>query len=472
MRLTKRTKIVATVGPACATDQMLAALIAAGVDVFRINTSHSGEGETRDFFTRIRRVADSAGEPTAVLIDLQGPKIRVGEIQGGSVTLKERERIAITTQPGIGDAQALHTDYAGFAADVEVGDVLLLDDGLIRIRAVEKAEARVVFQGEVGGELKSHKGMSLKGKEFSADSLSDKDIANLELACELDADFVAVSFVRRASDVTYAKDIMRFHHKSIPVVSKIEQSSALANFDEILAASDAIMVARGDLGIETPLEQVPIHQKRIIKACNRVAKPVITATQMLESMIEHPIPTRAEVSDVANAILDGTDAVMLSAETSTGKYPLEAVKMMASVAKNAEAELHSQAYYTAPVVGEERTVADAVTEAACEVASALGPAAIVAPTATGYTARMISRYKPHPPVIAPTHDPSVMRRLNLSFGVYPVLMTEMLDPSADVAQKVKAYLPQAKSGDTLVFIGGLPAGVGGITNFVKVEKIK
>jgi pyruvate kinase len=472
MRLSKRTKIVATVGPACHTDEALSLLIAAGVDVFRINTSHSGPDDTRDFFERIRRVSAQAGEPTGILVDLQGPKIRIGEMEGGAVELKQRAHVTVTTEPGVGNADLLHTDYAGFASDVDVGDVLLLDDGLIRVRAVEKDDARVTFEVEVGGVLKSHKGMSLKGKEFSADSLSDKDVANLELACELDADFVAVSFVRRASDVTYAKDIIRLHHKSIHVVSKIEQSSALANFDEILSASDAVMVARGDLGIETPLEEVPIHQKRIIRACNAAAKPVITATQMLESMIEHPMPTRAEVSDVANAILDGTDAVMLSAETSTGKYPVEAVSVMASVARTAEAELHEQAYYTAPEVGRARSIADAVTEAACEVASMLRPVAIVAPTATGYSARMISRYKPRPPVIAPTHDERVMRRLNLSFGVFPVLFADLLDPSADVAGKVKAYLPQAKSGDALVFVGGLPAGVGGITNFIKVEKIK
>ncbi len=480
----RRTKIVATIGPATESEERLEAIIRAGADVIRLNFSHgSHEGHAR-VIERVRRIAARLHLPVAILQDLQGPKIRTGALAGGSpVLLADGARFTLTTRPLEGTAAAVSTTYAGLPQDVRPGDRILLDDGLIELRVEAVQGQDVVTRVIHGGLLGEHKGINLPGIATQAPALTEKDREDLAFGLAQGVDYVALSFVRRAEDVLALRQAIA---ESMPspigrgtggeggpgVIAKLEKPQALDNLDSILEVCDGVMVARGDLGVELSPQQVPIAQKTIIEAANRTQRFVITATQMLESMMTHPRPTRAEASDVANAIFDGTDAVMLSGETAVGAYPVEAVTMMAAIAEEAEAHL---ARWGSPMLHRGVTQDDAlaIVRAARELAEERGVRAICAFTRTGRTARLMSKERPQAPILAFTPFESVRRYLALAWGVVPCLLEhrasveEML---AGVEEALKAR-GLVQPGDQVVVTGGLPVDVQTPTNFIKLHTV-
>ncbi|MBN1889162.1 MAG: pyruvate kinase [Thermoflexales bacterium] len=467
------TKIVCTLGPATDAPEVLAAMMRAGMNVARINFSHGTHAEHARRIALVRQVADQEGIILAIMGDLQGPKLRVGDIAGGGVDLEPGSHLILTTRQVPGDSQAVHLPHPELAYDLEVGQRLLLDDGQLELRVESKDGADLNCRVLIGGRLGSHKGISVPDTALSLSSLTEKDRVDVRFAVEQAVDYLALSFVRSAQDVLELRALLRplldELQADIPVVAKIEKRQALEDFDDILAASDAIMVARGDLGVETPPEELPIHQKRIIKACNDAGKPVITATQMLQSMIDYPRPTRAEASDVANAILDGTDAVMLSGETAVGKYPLEAVRMMARIAANTEAHLACRVHSARLEKATDPT--EAIAQATVEIAVELGAKVIVTSTMSGYSARMVARYRPGPPVLATTPDPAVQRRMALVWGVRPWLVSEYGTTDEMIEKAVRAVKQAglAAEGDVIVLTAGIPVGGSGLTNFLKIH---
>ncbi len=472
----RRTKIVATLGPATNTPEMIARLISAGMDVARLNFSHGTHTDHAARIAMVRRAAQEAGRPVAVLQDLQGPKIRTGSLSRGQpVELVAGQAFTITTQPLIGDEQQVSTTYTLLPTDVRKGDRILLSDGLIELQVCATNNTEVETEVIHGGVLREHQGINLPGVRVSAPAVTEKDIEDLQFGLEQDVDYVAISFVRQASDVQRVKDLIAQAGKTTPVVAKIERPEALDVLPEILAVADSVMVARGDLGVEMPPEQVPIIQKQIIEAANRNGTPVITATQMLESMINNPRPTRAEASDVANAIIDGTDAVMLSAETAAGSYPVEAVQMMALIAEVVEAtgRRGDQAATPRWKLPEIQSMPRAICAAAAKIAQDLPVRAIVVFTRSGNSARLMAHYRPDVPILAFTPSDEVYRQMSLFWGVTPLpaAMAEHLDA---LEQRVQATLIErgyAQRGDTIVITGGHPIYRHGPTNFVKVVEL-
>ncbi len=464
-----RTKIVCTLGPACDAPGVLRDMVRAGMDVARINFSHGDHDSHARRIAEVRQLAREEGRTLAVLCDLQGPKLRVGDIAGGSVDLAPGSRIVLTSRPVPGGAGQVNLPHPDLIADVQPGQRLLLDDGQIELRVGDKTETDLVCEVIVGGRLGSHKGVSAPGARLSLSSLTPKDRVDALFAVEQQADYLALSFVRRPSDVQELAALLASRGAHIPIVAKIEKAEALAEFDAILAASDVIMVARGDLGVETPAEQVPIEQKRILRACNRAGKPAITATQMLQSMIDNPRPTRAEASDVANAVLDGTDAVMLSGETATGHYPVEAVQVMKRVTTIAETNVDCDEWLRR--VGEPDSPSEAIARATVEIARELRAAAIITSTVTGHTALMVARYRPCNTVLAATPDPAVHRRLALVWGVQPLLVPEYTSTDDMIEHTTRTALEAGlvKTGDRVVITAGIPAGGEGRTNMLKVH---
>jgi pyruvate kinase len=473
----RRTKIVATIGPASSSPEVIAQLIDAGMDVARLNFSHGTHQEHAERIVVLREVAQQAGRPLAILQDLQGPKIRTGELQnGGPVQLHAGQHFDITTREIIGTAERVSTTYQALPRDVLPGDRILLSDGLIELRVLAVTDDEVQTIVVHGGELRESQGINLPGVNVSAPALTDKDIADLEFGLAQGVDYVAISFVRRAADLSEVKARIAAAGKHTPVVAKIEKPEALNDLSAILEITDAIMVARGDLGVEMPAEEVPIVQKQIIEAANAMGVPVITATQMLDSMIRNPRPTRAEASDVANAIIDGTDAVMLSGETATGLFPIESVRMMTRIAGVAEASgRHGDYLPMAEASTTKRSgVASAISAAACAIVRALPVQAIVAFTMSGSTARLVAHLRPTVPILALTPSEEVYRRLNLVWGVTPI-MSEYVDRLDDLGVSVRAVLLErgfAKPGDMVVMTGGHPIAARGATNFVKVLYIE
>jgi len=475
MRDLTHTKIVATLGPASGGPDTVRELVEAGVDVFRLNMSHGTHEEHARYVAAVRRAAADAGLHVAVMIDLQGPRIRTGRLRGGRPVELERGA-EVTLRPGEfeGDAGTVAVTYRRLAEDVRPGDAILISDGLIEldVTAVEGADVRCRVRA--GGRLGEHKGLNLPGVELGISAPTRKDLADLRFGIEQGADYVALSFVCRAKDLLRLKEeaaAMASDGQPPPVIAKIERPQAVENLDEILLASDGVMVARGDLGIEMPPELVPAAQKKIIAAANRLAVPVITATQMLESMVNSPRPTRAEASDVANAILDGTDAVMLSGETSIGRYPVEAVRMMARIAQQAE-RMRRQGKSSAPPEPVERGNARqlVLAEAACFVADRLGAAGIVPFTLTGSTARWVSQRRPAAPVYALTPQERTCRRLALLWGVQPVML-EMFQSTDQMIQNGQRRLLQlglASPGQTMVCIAGASTNTPGGTDMLKL----
>src|SRR5215213_5054174 len=418
MNVQRRAKIVATIGPSTDTEESLEALLAAGVDVVRLNFSHGTHEQHARRLAMVRSIADRLRRPIAVMLDLQGPKIRTGTLAGGKpVTLNRGQSFAITTADVEGTAERVSTTYPALPSDCRVGDTVLVDDGRIKLIVTQTEPSEVTFQVVDGGVLKEHKGINLPGVAVSAPALSEKDEEDLAFGLQQGVDLVALSFVRSAADMHLARAFMSQHGKPVPLIAKLEKPQAIDHLDEILAASDGVMVARGDLGVEMATEDVPPIQKTIIRKANRRGIPVITATQMLESMIEEAVPTRAEASDVANSIWDGTDAVMLSGETAVGKHPVESVEMMHRIVVRAEESVPRQPDDDRIRPGH----AQAICRAATGLAEDLDVAAIAAFTRTGRTGQLLSIQRPEVPVYVFTTDASVYRRLALWWGVTPIL---------------------------------------------------
>ncbi|MFZ1730917.1 MAG: pyruvate kinase [Bacteroidota bacterium] len=420
----RRAKIICTIGPATRDHAMLRKLADAGMNIARLNFSHGTHEEYAEIIGSIREVAAESGVPLAILQDLQGPKIRTGEVPDGGVELRDGEAFILTTDEiGIGSAARVSTGYQALPGDVREGQTILLDDGYIMLQVEAVSGTEVYTRIKKGGVLRSHKGIIVPGAAISAPPLSEKDIEDLRFGLAAGVDAVALSFVRSERDIIELRTTMKLLGRIVPIIAKIERYEGYSDIEDIIAEADGIMVARGDLGVEMPAEQVPVLQKHIIRRCNFYGKPVITATQMLESMIEHPRPTRAEASDVANAVLDGTDCVMLSAETSVGAYPVETVAYMDKIVRAIEnsgstagASVHNIPANMA------MNVADAIGRASCVIAEQINAAAIVSLTSSGGTARVIAKYRPATPILAFTDNEETMRRLAFTWGIIPVLV--------------------------------------------------
>ncbi len=473
----RRTKIVATLGPATSTPERIAGLIRAGMNVARLNFSHGTHAEHAARIAMVRRAAAEAGRHVAILQDLQGPKIRTGPLENGQpVELVAGQRFVITTEPIVGDAHRVSTTYRALPLDVRPRDRILLSDGLIELVVTGHTDTEVETEVVHGGRLREHQGINLPGVRVSAPAATEKDLADLAFGLEQGVDYVALSFVRRASDVREVKEFIRRAGKQTPVIAKIERPEALDVLPEILAEADGIMVARGDLGVEMPPERVPIVQKQIIAAANQALLPVITATQMLESMIHNPRPTRAEASDVANAIIDGTDAVMLSGETAAGAYPIEAVQMMALIADAVEASYTGGQHSTTPrwSIAPAQSTPRAIAAAACTIANSLPVRFIVVLTQSGASARLVSHYRPDVPILAFCPSEETARRTSLYWGVTPIVI-EARDRLDELEQQIVRMMRETgmiRKGDLIVLSGGHPVYRYGPTNFLKVITIE
>jgi pyruvate kinase len=466
----RNTKIVATLGPATDNPSVLGELLEAGVNVFRLNASH-GSWEAHQ--ARLEAVRAMAGHDVGVLLDLQGPKIRLGEFAGGGCTLETGDEFVITTQPATGNRQRASCSYEPLAREVRAGDRVLLADGAVELEALASDGHEVRFRVVSGGPVGSYKGINLPGVALSAPSMTPKDVEDLDRGLDAGVDFVALSFVRSAHDVYGLRRRLEERESRAVLITKIEKPEAWRNLEAILDASDGVMVARGDLGVEMPLEQVPLIQKQVIARARHKGKFVITATQMLESMVENARPTRAEVSDVANAICDGTDAVMLSAETSVGQDPARAARMMAQIARETEAWLRPHGFPD-PLPRVTPSNAEIVAEAAYGAGRSAGVAAIVVFTTSGSTARLISRYRPPVPIFAFTPSATVARQMALWFGVHAVLAPATGSTEAMLNQMEHTLVARGflRAGDNVVFVAGQPIGEVGSANLMKLHRLK
>ena len=473
-RTRKRTKIVATIGPASRAPATLRALVDAGLNVVRMNFSHGTHEEHGATIEDVRSIAKDAGVPIAVLADLPGPKVRTGMLAPGvdSVRLENGAPFALVTRDIAGSKDAVAASYAGLARDVEVGKRIYLADGAIALRIVAKSDDRIETVVEVGGDLRSQQGINYPDGTLSIDAVTDRDFEHLAFALEAGVDWVAVSFVKTAGDVERVKSFIAARGKNVPVIAKIEKHEALDAIDAILAASDGIMVARGDLGIEIPLEQVPLVQKDLIARANRVCKPVITATQMLESMISSPRPTSAEAADVANAIIDGTDAVMLSGETARGAYPVEAVRTMATIARQVETNYPHEVLRYRRVSTATQSIESSIAEGAAAMAEELGLRFIVTGTTTGNTARHISSFRPRAAIVAMTPIPEVARRMALIWGVDALVVEpyRYFETLIDIVEARMLRENLAERSEVIVITSGMPVGEGG-TNVLKIHAL-
>ena len=466
----RRAKIVCTLGPATSSPEQVRALVDAGMDVARLNLSHGDHAVHEETLALIRQAAADSGRGVGVLADLQGPKIRLGRFATGPVLLERDRSFVITTEDVPGDENACSTTYDGLAEDVEVGDRILVDDGRVSLDVTTVDGPRVTTRVVEGGMVSDNKGINLPGTEVSVPALSEKDLADLRWALRHGVDMIALSFVRRATDADLVRAIMDEEDVKVPVLAKIEKPQAVERLQEIIAAFDGIMVARGDLGVELPLEQVPIVQKRAVAIARRSAKPVIVATQMLDSMISASRPTRAETSDVANAVLDGADALMLSGETSVGKYPIETVRTMASIIDHTEEEALDA---IAPMLSPPRSQSGSITRAAAEVGGVVNAAYLVAFTTSGGSARRMSRLRSRIPLLAFTPEEKVRNQLALSWGVETFLVPFVIHTDEMVEQVEKSLLDagRGKVGDLVVIVAGSPPGITGTTNAMRVHRI-
>ena len=467
----KRTKIVCTLGPASDSEEILTKLIENGLNVCRFNFSHGSHEEHKVRMDTVKKVREKLNKPIAILLDTKGPEIRTGQFAEPEVLLEEGNEFTITMKDVIGTKDICTVSYKGLSKDVKPEDMILIDDGLVGLKVKEVNDDDILCIVENSGIVKNHKGVNVPGVKINLPALTEKDIKDIEFGIEEGIDFIAASFVRKASDVLAIREVLENNNATdIKIISKIENQEGVDNLDEIIKVSDGIMVARGDLGVEIPTEEIPIVQKLMIKKCNEAGKPVITATQMLDSMIRNPRPTRAEVTDVANAIYDGTDAIMLSGETAAGKYPVNAVKTMSTIAKRTEEDLDYDEILKNSFT-REKSVTDAISYSTCSTAVSLDASAIVTATSSGYTTRMVSKFRPKVPVVAATISEKAMRQLSLSWGVYPVKAKlgsntdEVIDYSIKAA-KQKGYL---KDGELVVITAGVPVGVSGTTNLIKVR---
>ncbi|MGI5348721.1 pyruvate kinase [Streptomyces sp. CA-250714] len=469
----RRSKIVCTLGPAVDSYEQLKTLIEAGMNVARFNMSHGSHAEHEDRYHRVRKAADETCRPVGVLADLQGPKIRLETFAEGPVELVRGEEFTITTEDVAGDKTICGTTYKGLPGDVSKGDPVLINDGNVALQVVEVEGPRVRTIVIEGGVISDHKGINLPGAAVNVPALSEKDVEDLKFALRMGADMIALSFVRNASDVRDVHRVMDEVGRRVPVIAKVEKPQAVSNMEEVVLAFDGVMVARGDLAVEYPLEQVPMVQKRLIELCRRNAKPVIVATQMMESMITNSRPTRAEASDVANAVLDGADAVMLSAESSVGQYPVETVKTMSKIVEAAEQELLSRGLQPLVPGKKPRTQGGSVARAACEMADFLDGKALVAFTKSGDTARRLSRYRVGQPILAFTTESATANQLTLTWGVetFVVKHVDHTDEMVELVDAELLRLQRFEVGDTMLITAGSPPGVPGTTNMVRVHHL-
>lgn len=480
MKLTKRTKIVCTIGPASDKQATLEAMFKAGMNVCRQNFSHGTHAYHRQLFKRIRAAAKKVEEPAAIIADLQGPKIRIGEMPEKGVNLKIGDEIVLSTAASKYKEGVIPVTYAELHRDVKKGDIVLLDDGLVELEVLGVSGKKIETKVTVGGKLTSHKGINLPTASLSVPAITAKDKKDVALAVSLGVDYVALSFVKSAKDIYdlryMIKDLEKKHKRKsddpIKIIAKVEKHEAVRAIDEIIEATDAVMVARGDLGIETPAEEVPLVQKRIIEKCLDAAKPVIVATQMLESMTRKPRPTRAEVSDVANAVIDHTDAVMLSGETATGNYPVATVQTMAKIITQTE-ESHYDDLVFKSYIKKLQPIDEAVSRSAQLMAGGVGAKLILTASMSGNAGRLVSRYRPELPIFVTTDDERVMRQLNLSWAVRPFLLPqcrsieELVDRSIGYLKKYKF----AKKGEKIIIIAGEPVGRSGRLNLVEIREV-
>jgi pyruvate kinase len=469
----RRTKIICTIGPATRAAAVIERLIKSGMDIARFNLSHGTLSEHARSIQTVRKLSQRAGKDVAILIDLPGPKYRIGKLKDGQATLRKGTRVILTTRQADGDSSLLPVNLPNLPQDVKAGDTILLDDGAMELRVRSIDDTEIKCQVTVGGLLLQGRGLVIPGRHISVPFITEPLREGITFATKQQADYVALSFVTGARDISDVRSRLRDDSSDIPVIAKIERGEAIKNFDKILSASDGIMVARGDLGVEIPLERVPLVQKEIIQKCNRAGKPVITATEMLESMIHSMRPTRAETSDVANAIFDGTDAIMLSAETSIGSYPVQSVRTMAKIAREVEKELPYEQILTKRGNWLERTSDELISYNACYTAHRLGATAIVAFTQSGSTAGRVSKCRPRIPVLAITSSRTTSRRLLIRWGVYPLQVAEpsSVDELFTTGARLARDLGLARPGDLIVITGGIPIGQAGSTNLLKVEKV-
>ena len=468
----KKTKMVCTLGPASDSKEILTKMIQGGLNVARLNFSHGSHEEHAGRIQRIKEVRKELNIPVALMLDTKGPEIRTGDLKEGKVTLETGKKIVLTSEQIEGDADRVSVSYEGLPDDLSVGNKILIDDGLIELNVDRIDGTEIYCSIENGGVLGSKKSVNIPNVEINLPGLTPKDESDLIFGIKQKVDFVAASFVRKPQDVIAIRKVLENNGGgNIQIISKIENREGVEKIDRILAVSDGIMVARGDLGVEIPAEEVPLVQKSIIKKCNLLGKPVITATQMLDSMMRNPRPTRAEVGDVANAVFDGTDAVMLSGETAAGAYPVQAVETIANIVEKTE---RSEEYINRqkPEHGE-LTITNAVSEAAVQIAANLDATAIIAATSSGHTPRMLSKYRPECTILAVSDKVSTVRRLTLSWGVYCMYMTELRDTDSMVHDSVQAAveLGVVKIGDLAVVAAGVPLGVQGNTNMIKVHTV-
>lgn len=468
----RKTKIVCTIGPSSESRETIEEMIKAGMDIARLNFSHGTYEEHFRKIAKIREISDRLGKHITILQDLSGPKIRIGVVRESGIELKKGEIFILTNREKIGDEKGVSVNYPALPKDVKPGDRILLSDGTIELKVLETDESDIKCIVMMGGFLTSHKGINVPERAILASSFTEKDAKDLLFGIKSGIDMVSLSYVKRASDVQKVREFLKDKNINIPIIAKIERKEALENIDEILSISDGIMVARGDLGVETPLEKVPNVQKMLIKKANALGKPVITATQMLRSMVDHIQPTRAEVTDVVNAIYDGTDAIMLSEETASGKFPVEAVKMMDKIALACEEEFPHEKFLSREV-SDKTNLPQAISHVASILAKEVGASAIVTPTESGSTSRWVSRLRPKQPILALSRHPSTVRALNLCWGVLSVLVENWKDTDdmLEKARRLPKEIGLASKGDRIVIIAGVPISIPGTTNLIKVETI-
>jgi len=475
----KRTKIICTLGPSTNSVEKIIELVHAGMDIARMNFSHGTHADHKAHIDMVRKASQITGKQIAILQDLQGPKIRIGDLEK-TVLLKQGERFTITTRDILGTYNCVSTTYKEIVKDVRPGDRILMDDGLIEVRVLEKNDTDVVTEVVIGGLLKSKKGLNLPGVNMSVPSLSEKDIQDVYFGLDNNVDLIALSFVRSAQDIHNLREIINLRRKDTWIVAKIERPEAITNLEQIVDAANAVMVARGDLGVEMKTSSVPILQKRIVQVCNAMYKPVIIATQMLESMTENPRPTRAEASDVANAVFDGTDAVMLSGETASGKYPIETARTMSEIIANVESSenyslLAKERYALAHNIANSKHVdlSEAIAVSAVDVANTVRAKAIVVLSHSGSTAIKVSKQKPNMQIVAITDNEAVQRRMNLVWGVQTIY-TETLTSTDESFKAIEQRLLErgfVQRGDVIVYTMGIPILKHGTTDTIKVSRV-
>lgn len=473
--LKKKTKIICTIGPSSENESVLKELIENGLNVCRLNFSHGTHPEQQNKIDIIKKVREELQEPIAILLDTKGPEIRTGLFDEPEVLLEEGQYFTLTTEEIVGNREKCSISYTGLVNDVQKGNIILIDDGLISLEVVSVTEKEILCLVKNSGIVKNNKGINVPNVKINLPAITEKDKSDIIFGVENGIDFIAASFVRKASDVLAIREILEeCNAEHIQIISKIENQEGVDNIDDILQVTDGIMIARGDLGVEIPTEEIPIVQKMIIKKCNLLSKPVITATQMLDSMIRNPRPTRAEVTDVANAIYDGTDAIMLSGETASGKYPVEALKTMSRIASRTEMTLDYNKMMAERAKNRSVNVTNAISHATCTTADDIGAACIVTPTESGYTARMVSSYRPMQPIIAVIHDERVLRQMGIVWGIIPLDVKNRSDSTDDLFNRsIEVSVEQGliKPGEVAIITAGVPLRKAGSTNLIKVHVV-